>query len=53
MYKPGMNALIVEVEYRREQAMKKIKRSKCTIDKTKQCDKCKYFQICTDREEKA
>lgn len=41
-------AQYIDEEYRREQAFKRNKRQPC---KTKDCIECKFFEICTERNE--
>ena len=37
-------------DYRKQKYYKDKKRTKCIIDKQKQCNKCKYAEICEDME---
>ena len=47
----GKNASYVLSEMRKDEYYrKKAIRQKCIVDNEKQCDKCKYIEICEDKE---
>nr|DAF33174.1 MAG TPA: hypothetical protein [Caudoviricetes sp.] len=41
----------IDNEYRRRKFYENKKRQKCIVDEKRQCDKCKYFNICEDKDE--
>ena len=47
----GINASYVISEMKKEEYYKKkAQRQKCIIDNEKQCNKCKYEEVCEDNE---
>lgn len=44
-------ASYIDEEYRIKKSYEKKQRQKCIINDKKQCDKCKYAQICEIKEE--
>lgn len=44
-------ASYIDEEYRKRKSFEKKKRQECIIDNNKQCNKCKYENICLDKEE--
>ena len=47
----GINASYVISEMKKEEYYKKkVQRQKCIVDNEKQCSKCKYEEICEDKE---
>lgn len=41
----------IDDEYRRRKFYENKKRQKCIIDEKRQCEKCKYLNICEDKDE--
>lgn len=47
----GINASYVISEMKKEEYYKKkVQRQKCIVDNEKQCNKCKYEEVCEDKE---
>lgn len=41
----------IDSEYRRRKFYENKKRQKCIVDEKRQCEKCKYLNICEDKDE--